>query len=177
MNQGPRDGDALHLAAGELRGQARRSSCPCQSRPGPRWPGGPPASLLQPAITSGIAAFSAAVSAGSRLYCWKTKPMFRRRNRVLLPVAHRGDVAAEDGHLALVGVEDAGDHRQQRGLAAARRARRSATSARRRCPDRCRRSAWTRWSPVPKCLVSPRIRTAISRGPPRSVPWDSSLMP
>ncbi len=32
----------------------------------------------QPAITRGIAAFSAAVSAGRRLYCWNTKPMFWR---------------------------------------------------------------------------------------------------
>ena len=74
----------------------------------------------QPAITSGIAAFSAAVRAGRRLYCWKTKPMFSARNRVLRAVAHRRDVAAEDRHLALVGVEDAGDHREQRRLAAAR---------------------------------------------------------
>src|SRR3954451_19923288 len=29
-------------------------------------------------------------------------------------------------------------------------------------------SAWTRWSPLPKCLVSPRIRTATSFGPPSS---------
>ena len=33
-------------------------------------------------MTSGIAAFSAAVRAGRRLYCWKTKPMFLARNRV-----------------------------------------------------------------------------------------------
>ncbi len=38
----------------------------------------------------------------------------------LRPIAHPGDVVAEDGHLAFVGVEDAGDHREQRGLAAAR---------------------------------------------------------
>ena len=63
--------------------------------------------------------------------------------------------------LALVGVEDPGDHREQRRLAAARG------------PDDQRHlagvdvqsipaSAWTRWSPEPKCLVSPRIRTATS---------------
>ncbi len=38
--------------------------------------------FVQPAITSGIAAFSAAVSAGKRLYCWNTNPMFLARNRV-----------------------------------------------------------------------------------------------
>ena len=38
--------------------------------------------FVQPAITRGIAAFSAAVSAGRRLYCWNTKPMFWARNRV-----------------------------------------------------------------------------------------------
>jgi len=32
-----------------------------------------------PAMSSGTAAFSAAVSAGSRLYCWKTNPMFLQR--------------------------------------------------------------------------------------------------
>ena len=31
-------------------------------------------------------------------------------------------------------------------------------------PDRRRASAWTRWSPDPKCLVSPRIRTATPVG-------------
>src|SRR6266571_859095 len=34
-----------------------------------------------PAARSGTATFSAAVKAGSRLYCWKTNPTFFRRNR------------------------------------------------------------------------------------------------
>ena len=38
-----------------------------------------------PAASNGTAAFSAAVSAGSRLYCWKTNPRFSRRNVTLWP--------------------------------------------------------------------------------------------
>src|SRR5215831_16646854 len=36
-----------------------------------------------PAATSGMAAFSAAVNAGSRLYCWKMKPTLLRRKPTL----------------------------------------------------------------------------------------------
>ena len=43
VDQGPGDGDPLHLAARELAGQARRASSPCPASPGPRRRGGRPA--------------------------------------------------------------------------------------------------------------------------------------
>ena len=84
MNQGPGDGHPLHLPARKLRGRLRvflpmpiggeHLAGACRTA----------GSLLQPAITRGIAAFSAAVKAGRRLYCWNTKPMFLARNRVFV---------------------------------------------------------------------------------------------
>ena len=77
---------------------------------------------VQPAITSGIAAFSAAVSAGKRLYCWNTKPMFLARTWSARGRSSSSISLAEDLDRPPVAVENAGDDRQQRRLAAARRA-------------------------------------------------------
>ncbi len=41
-----------------------------------------PASGLRPAIASGSVTFSSAVSVGTRLKAWNTKPMWRRRSSV-----------------------------------------------------------------------------------------------
>ena len=74
------DRDALLLAAGQLarggagggrRGRPRSSSSATHSRSG-----------LRPASASGSTTFSSAVSIGSRLKNWKTKPMWRRRSFV-----------------------------------------------------------------------------------------------
>src|SRR5262249_23422801 len=58
--------------------------------PMPSWPSNSAAFATascrgRPATSSGTAAFSAAVSAGSRLYCWKTKPMFLPRKLTFCP--------------------------------------------------------------------------------------------
>ena len=55
-----------------------RSPQPHRLRASPAAPG-PRRPLRSPLITSGTATFSAAVSAGSRLNCWKTKPTLRAR--------------------------------------------------------------------------------------------------
>ena len=83
--QGPGHGDPLLLAAGELaravrepvaRGRRCRSTWSSQA-----WSG------LRPARSIGRVMFSAAVSVGTRLNAWKTKPML---------------VAAQQGELLLV---------------------------------------------------------------------------
>ena len=78
--QRPGDGDALLLAAGELATagasagrRGRRSSTTLSSH---AWSG------LRPASVSGSVMFSSAVSVGTRLNAWKTKPMRSRRSRV-----------------------------------------------------------------------------------------------
>ena len=121
VDQGPRDGDPLHLAARELaREAAELLPMPiAESRTSPARRTA--RSRDQPAITSGIAAFSAAVRAGRRLYCWNTNPIFRARKLVARPVAHRRQRVAEDVDLALIAIEDSGDDRQERRLSAARR--------------------------------------------------------
>ena len=84
--------------------------------------------LLQPAITSGMAAFSAAVKAGKEVVLLEHEADVLGPEPRLHPIAHPGDVVAEDAHLARVGVEDAGDHREQAWSCRSPRARRSATS-------------------------------------------------
>ena len=61
--------------------------------------------------------FDRGVSVGSRLNCWKTKPIVwpRKRARARAEPAH---VLSGDA-LAVVLVEDRGEHRDERGLAAA----------------------------------------------------------
>ena len=79
-----------------------------------------PRSGLRPAIDSGSRMFSSAVSIGSRLNCWNTKPMWRRRSFVsclsLIRVMSSPPITTvPDGR----GVE-AGEQVHQRGLAGAR---------------------------------------------------------
>ena len=93
VDQGPGDRDPLLLAAGELRRQALGLLAHPERVEHLATPSRPPCRFDQPAITSGIAAFSAAVRAGRRLYCWKTKPMCSARNRVFLRSLIARDVA------------------------------------------------------------------------------------
>ena len=121
VDQGPGDGHALHLAAREL----RRAGCSIflpmpmrgQDLAGPadrrllassrRSPAGSPRSRPPSGPAAGC-------TAGTRSRC--SGPGTASCARSLIA----RDVVAEDRHLALVGVEDAGDHREQRRLAAAR---------------------------------------------------------
>ena len=66
--------------------------------------------------------FSSAVSVGSRLNDWNTKPMCRRRSLVELLVGHVGDVVAADLHAAVGRAVEAGEQVHERRLAGARRA-------------------------------------------------------
>ena len=134
---------------------------PSESRTS-RGPARPPSPCDQPAITSGIAAFSAAVRAGSRLYCWKTNPMFSARNRVFARSLIAVTSLAEDRHRRP--RRRRGCRRSPTAASSCRspRGRRSATSGPRRRPSRRPAAPCTRWSPRPKCLVTPRIRTATS---------------
>ena len=82
MDQRSGDRHPLHLSAREFTGKAAELITHSQVGERHRWLASRLGSLDQPAITRGMAAFSAADSAGRRLYCWKTKPMFLARNRV-----------------------------------------------------------------------------------------------
>ena len=81
-----------------------------------------PCPRFQPATNSGTATFSAAVNAGSRLNCWNTNPRFRRRNRMRCFVAIRAGAFSEHLQIAFAGVQEARNDRNQRRLAATRRA-------------------------------------------------------
>ena len=76
----PRDRDALLLATGELAGQVAEPVAEPDRRDDLVEPG-----LVRrrvPASVSGRTMFSAAVSVGIRLYCWKMKPRRSRRSSV-----------------------------------------------------------------------------------------------
>ncbi len=112
-------------------------------------------------MTSGIDAFSAAVSAGKRLYCWKTKPMFLARNRV----RSRSPIA-----VTLLPKMVTSPSSQSRMPAMTDRSvvlpHPDGPTSSDICPletsQSTPRSACTRRSPDPKCLVTPRMRTATS---------------
>ena len=79
-DQRPGDGHPLLLAAGELARPVREPVAePDACRPPGR---ATPRSGLRPPRVSGSAMFSAAVSVGTRLNAWKTKPIRSRRSRV-----------------------------------------------------------------------------------------------
>ncbi len=79
-------------------------------------------SILRPASRSGSVTFCQTVSVGSRLNCWKTKPIRSRRKRGHGRLAARRDRLAGDRHGALAGPVEAGRALQQRALARAGRA-------------------------------------------------------
>ena len=84
------DGDALLLAAGELGGRVAAAVAEADARDERverrrAW-------ACVPAIVSGRRMFSSAVSVGSRLNCWKTKPMCVRRSFVSALSGIAGDV-------------------------------------------------------------------------------------
>ena len=79
-DQGAGDRDALLLAAGELGRAVAAAVARGRSDPAARRATSRPASA--PAIGSGRTTFSSAVSVGTRLKDWKTKPMWSRRSRV-----------------------------------------------------------------------------------------------
>ena len=74
-----------------------------------------------PASTSGYSTFSNAVSTGSRLKFWKTKPSWRARKSDSASSLIVCTGLAADHDRALVGPVDAADQVEQRRLAAARR--------------------------------------------------------
>ena len=121
VDQRPGERDALLLAARELRGERASVRSPRPRRASSSLARGTACFLASPAASSGTATFSAAVSAGSRLYCWNRKPTFLRRNSTRsasVQLVHR---PAEDPELAARALEQAGDDRDQRRLAAAAR--------------------------------------------------------
>ena len=77
---------------------------------------------LSPARSIGRVMFSAAVSVGSRLYAWNTKPTRSRRSTVSSLSLERAELDAVDEHLAAGERVEAGDAVHQRRLARARRA-------------------------------------------------------
>ena len=119
----------------------------------------------QPAITKGIAAFSAAVRAGNRLYCWKTKPMFLARYFVFRasPIAETSSpkittLPASPSRMPAM-TERSVVFPQPEGPIS-RDIWPASTS------QSTPRSAATRFSPVPKYFSTPRMRTA-ARGAAR----------
>ena len=115
-----RDGDPLLLAARELGGPMRA----------PVGEAGRLEQLLDPGArrasrrrsTSGRSTFSSAVSIGSRLKNWKTKPMWRRRSFVSSLSFERRDLDPVDLDRALGAAVEAGEDVHQGRLAGARRA-------------------------------------------------------
>ena len=118
--QGPGDGDALLLAAGELARAVRRAGRRARRsrRPGraTAWSG------LRPASVIGSVMFSSAVSVGIRLNAWKMKPIRSRRSSVSCLSSSAGEVDVADEDAARREGVEAGDAVHQRRLARAGRA-------------------------------------------------------
>ena len=74
-----------------------------------------------PAIVSGRRMFSSAVSIGSRLKNWKTKPMWSRRSRVSFCVVESVDLGSGNRDRATGGLVQSREDVHQRGLARAGR--------------------------------------------------------
>ena len=92
-HQGSGHRDALLLAAGQLGRAVRAALVEADAAITASTQG---RSSLRPAIESGSVMFSSAVSVGTRLKAWNTKPMCLRRSSVSSLVAHRRDVLAAD---------------------------------------------------------------------------------
>ena len=102
-----------------------------------------------PAISAGRYTFSVAVSDGSRLKNWKTKPRWSRRRRVRSRVVGTVDPLAGDGHLAGRRSLEPSEHVQQRALARSRGPHdRDELAARRREVDVVERPDGRRTVPV-----------------------------
>ena len=121
VGQRPRDRDALHLAARELRRAmpARPASPTYASSSSVR---ARRSARPTPASACGSSTFSKAVSIGSRKKRWNTKPISRSRSRLRSRVGQRADLPALEPHLAARRHVDAAEDVEQRGLAAAGRA-------------------------------------------------------
>ena len=119
-DQGAGDGDPLLLPAGELARAGARSRSPSPTtstmRSSQAWSG------VRPARRIGSAMFSAAVSVGSRLNCWNTKPTRSRRSRVSCLLLQGGQVGVADPDRAAGRGVQAGDDVHQGRLAGAGRA-------------------------------------------------------
>ena len=81
-----------------------------------------PGRASRPRSTSGSVMFSSAVSIGSRLKNWKTKPMWSRRSCVSSSSSRLGDLVAVDRDGARGRAVEAGEDVHQRRLAGAGRA-------------------------------------------------------
>ena len=152
------------LAAGELAGQALSLLAHPERRPGPRRPCSTARSLRPAGDHQRDRRVLGGRERGQEVVLLEDEADVPGPEPRPVPVAHRRDLVAEDRHRRPRRVENAGDHRQQGRLAAARRADDQRHLARRRRPSRRRAAPCTRCSPVPKCLVRPRIRTATGRG-------------
>ena len=158
MHEAAHDRHALLLAAGELRGKA------LDFLPIPRLASTSEAFATarardQPAITRGIAAFSAAVRAGNRLYCWKTKPMFLARYFVF-----RASPIAETSSPKITTLPASPSRMPAMTESSVVLPQPEGPTSRDICPastsQSTPRSAATRFSPVPKYFSTPRMRTA-----------------
>ena len=87
-----------------------------------------------PAIASGSSMFSSAVSIGSRLKNWKTKPMWSRRSSVSSVSSSLVMSMPSSSTVPSVGRSRPGEQVHQRGLARARRPHHGGELARAGCP-------------------------------------------
>ena len=102
-----------------------------------------------PRTSSGTVTFSIAVSAGRRLKVWNTRPRFCERKRARRAPRKAPRSVSQDPHLATVGAKEAGDGRDQRGLAAAGRADQEGQLRRPGRRTRARTGPLSEWARVP----------------------------
>ena len=114
------------------------ASCPSRSPTRPRRPCLTARCFVQPAITRGIAAFSAAVERGQKVVLLKHESNVLGAKPGQRPVAHGRQSRAEYTDCPAIAVEDAGDDRQQASSCRSPTGRRSGSSGRCKHPSQLR---------------------------------------
>ena len=156
MDERAGERDALLLAAESSFGRRLGAMAEAERGRAAPWLAAPPASWLLPAASSGTATFSAAVSAGSRLYCWNTKPEVLAAEEDALGVLQLVHRPAEDPELAAASAR-AGRRSPRSASSCRSRSVRPGSSARRSAP-RSRRRAAPRRGSRPRRSASSRAR-------------------